>query len=127
LHRYRAFKGGKSEERAERIRLLADQLGLPLAALAADQVRLAPAATPEIPRQPFDSQVIEPSFPNPIAAKLAIADELATPLARLSPEDRKFIEQVLAETLIRRLVLTRVRDYFRDTRPGRKNGEEYAG
>ncbi len=42
-------------------------------------------------------------------------------------EDRKFIEQVLAETLIRRLVLTRVRDYFRDTRPGRKNGEEYAG
>ena len=34
LHRYRAFKRGKREERADRIRQVADQLTLPLAALA---------------------------------------------------------------------------------------------
>jgi hypothetical protein len=34
LHRYRAFKRGKADERAERIRALADQLDLPISALA---------------------------------------------------------------------------------------------
>lgn len=58
LHRYRAFKRTKSDERADRIRSLADQLGLPIAALAGDDVRLAPASTAaaSIPRQPFDSR-----------------------------------------------------------------------
>ena len=44
LHRYRAFKRGKAGERADRIRALADQLGLPIAALAGDDVRLTPSA-----------------------------------------------------------------------------------
>ena len=42
LHRYRAFKRGKREERADRIRHVADQLTLPLAALAGDDLRLQP-------------------------------------------------------------------------------------
>jgi hypothetical protein len=56
LHRYRAFKRGKAEERADRIRQLADQLGLPIAALAGDEVRLHPPTIPTaIPTQPFDA------------------------------------------------------------------------
>jgi hypothetical protein len=47
LHRYRAFKRGKADERADRIRSLADQLGLPIAALAGDHVANS-AATPAV-------------------------------------------------------------------------------
>lgn len=114
LHRYRAFKRSKADERAGRIRALADQLGLPISALSGDEVRLTPPAeTAAIPRQPFDAEAHEYHFPSVIAAKLAIADDLARPLAKLPPADRAFIDQVLAETLTRRVVLARVRDYFR--------------
>ena len=48
-----------------------------------------------------------------LAAKLAIADYLATPLARLSKEDRAYIDHILAETLDRRTIIDCVRGYFR--------------
>ena len=124
LHRYRAFKRGKTAARAERIRALAEQLALPISALSGDDVRLTPTITPvELPKQPFESQIQEYQFPNVIAAKLAIADELATPLAKLSPADRAAIDQILAETLTRSLVLSRVRSYFRE----QQAGEGHAG
>jgi hypothetical protein len=66
-----------------------------------------------LPRQAFDAEAHEYHFPSVITAKLAIADDLARPLAKLPPADRAFIDQVLAETLTRRVVLARVRDYFR--------------
>jgi hypothetical protein len=124
LHRYRAFKRGKVDERSDRIRSLADQLGLPIAALAGNDVRLTPSVAPmELPCQPFDVEAHEYHFPCVIAGKLAIANELAQPLAKLSDADQAFIHQVLSETLIRRVVLERVRGYFRH----KKTGEEYAG
>lgn len=123
LHRYRAFKRGKAEARAERIRALADQLGLPISALSGDDIRLTPVTTVELPKQPFESPIQEYQFPNVIAAKLAISDELATPLAKLSPADRAAIDQILAETLTRSVVLSRVRSYFRE----QQSGEGHAG
>lgn len=124
LHRYRAFKRGKSEARAERIRALADQLALPISALSGDDIRLTPTATPvELPKQPFESTVQEYQFPNAIAAKLAIADDLAMPLAKLSPSERAAIDQILAETLTRSAVLSHVRSYFRE----HQAGDEHAG
>ncbi|MCF4987250.1 DDE-type integrase/transposase/recombinase [Pseudomonas syringae] len=124
LHRYRAFRRSKADERSERIRSLADQLGLPIAALAGNDVRLTPSAVPvELPRLPFDAEAHEYHFPSVIAAKLAVANELAQPLAKLSKEDLAFIHQVVSETLIRRVVLERVRSYFRN----KKRGEEHAG
>ncbi|QLG96767.1 transposase family protein (plasmid) [Pseudomonas yamanorum] len=124
LRRYRAFKRTKADERADRIRLLADQLGLPIAALSGTDVRLsdAPMSAADIPRQPFDPHAHEYHYPTVIAAKLAIADELAKPLAKLVAEDKVFIDQVLAETLMRRVVLERVREYFRH-----KKGAQHAG
>src|SRR6266705_3971658 len=119
LHRYRAFKRGKREERADRIRQVADQLTLPLAALAGDDLRLQPPTTPPAhPTQPFDADALEYHFPTTVAAKLAIAEELGLPLSKLTPDDRAFIDQVLAETRMRRLVLGRIRDYFRTTPSG---------
>ena len=114
LHRYRAFKRGKREERADRIRQVADQLTLPLAALAGDDLRLHPPTIPlSRPTQLFDADVLEYHFPTTVAAKLAIAEELGLPLMKLTPEDRAFIDHVLGETRMRRLVLRRIRDHFR--------------
>jgi hypothetical protein len=115
LGRYRAFKRGAAGERADRIRSLADQLNLPIAALAGEDLRLAPLNLPgELPIQPFDAEAHEYHFASVIAAKLAIANDLAQPLAKLAPVDRAFIDQVLGETLTRSIVLARVRDYFRN-------------
>ena len=56
-------------------------------------------------------------------AQANIADELAQPLSKLSTEDQAFIHQVLSETLTRRIVLERIRAYFRHKKPR----EEHAG
>ncbi len=119
LGRYRAFKRGAAGERADRIRSLADQLKLPIAALAGEDVRLASLNLPtELPKQPFDAESHEYHFASVIAAKLAIADELAQPLAKIAPADRAFIDQVLGETLNRNVVLARIREYFRNKKSG---------
>lgn len=124
LHRYRAFKRGKVDERSDRIRSLANQLGLPIPMLAGNDVRLTPStASVELPRIPFNAEAHESHFPSAIAAKLAIADELAQPLSKLSTEDQAFIHQMLSETLTRRVALERIRTYFRHKRAG----EEHAG
>jgi hypothetical protein len=124
LHRYRAFKRGKREERADRIRHVADQLTLPLAALAGDDLRLHPPTTPLArPTQPFDADALEYHFPTTVAAKLAIAEELGLPLSKLTPADRAFIDQVLADTRMRRLVLQRVRAHVR----AQPSGDGHAG
>nr|WP_141107051.1 DDE-type integrase/transposase/recombinase [Herbaspirillum aquaticum] len=123
LNRYRAFKRGAVEARADRIRTLADQINLPIEALAGKELHLAPLNLPgELPLQLFDADAHEFHFANVIAAKLAIADELARPLAKLSQEDRAVIEQVLSETLTRSVVLARIREYFRS----KKTGEDHA-
>lgn len=92
LHRYRAFKRGKADERADRIRALADQLDLPISALAGSDMHLTPpAAAKSLPHQRFNTEAHAYHFAGHIAAKLAIADDLARPLAKLTPEDRAFI------------------------------------
>jgi hypothetical protein len=119
LHRYRAFKRGKVAQTAERIRTLADQIGLPISALTGDELRLAALHNAVVvPSQPFDAQALEEQFASRISAKLAIADEIATPLARLCSADRDFIDEVLGQTLVRSHVLTRIRAYFRHKKPG---------
>lgn len=124
LHRYRAFKRGKVAETADRIRALADQLGLPISALAGDDVRLTGVAPPiAVPSKPFEYAAPDESFPSAVAAKLAIAADLARPLARLSAEDRAFVDEVLGQTLSRALVLARIRDYFRH----KPSGDQHAG
>ena len=116
LNRYRSFKKTSVDEKADRIRQLADQLGLPIAALTGDtdfQLSTPITIREDLPRQPFNTESQEYHYPNQVAAKLAIADEIAMPLAKLDPSDRTFIDNVLAETLVRSVVLARIREYFR--------------
>ncbi len=128
LHRYRTFKKSKADERADRIEQLAQQLGLPRAALSGEpDLQLAPVGSAvELRKQPFEP-VRNDCYPTVIAAKLAIADELAKPLATLPLEDRQFIDQVLQETLERPLVLSRVRDYFRTKTQSNRGEPDHAG
>ncbi|SMB36384.1 Integrase, catalytic region [Serratia proteamaculans] len=126
LHRYRAFKRGKAAVRADRIQALARQLNLPISALSGSDLKLVTDSvenTRVLPHQPFGSTAFEYCFPTPVAAKLAIAADLATPLAKLSAEDKEFIDQVLADSLIRSEVFARVREYFRNN----QSGEDHAG
>lgn len=64
---------------------------------------------------PFFGQV----FPDKLAARQAIADELRLPLAKLRPEDLSFIGQLLDETLSRTVILAAIHERFP---AGRKGG-----
>ena len=127
LHRYRKFKKSKADERADRIEQLAAQLNLPLSALSGESglVLIAADNARDILKQPFEPvPAPDVCYPTAIAAKLAIADELAMPLAKMPDQDLSFINNLLAETLERSIVLANVRDYFLK---GRKGGSDYAG
>jgi hypothetical protein len=103
----------RTEERADRVAALADRLGLPRAALDGDN-ELPPAspAALVVRVQPFETAAIEMAYGSTVAAKLAIADALGMPLARLSPEQRAWIDALVHETLEKAAVLARVKDHF---------------
>jgi hypothetical protein len=115
LHRYRSFKKSSTDERIGRIETLAAKLGLPRAALegppsTSAMVATSPPSVPFADPDPFQ----ELRFASVLAAKLAIADYLGRPLAKLAEEDRAYINVLLKNTLDRRTVITCVRGYFRD-------------
>ena len=123
LHRYRKFKKTRTEERADRIAALAKQLNLPRAALdgnadlqflTSSPQALEPSLTPFHDPDPFQ----EFTYPTVLFAKRAIADYLGQPLARLSAEQRAFIDALLTETLQKKTVIERVRQYFRQGSQG---------
>jgi hypothetical protein len=117
LYRYRKYQKSRAEERLDKVVKLADQLGLPRAAVTGGDrplPSLAPgAASMPVPRTPFPEPVVEVAFPTPLAARLAISVQLARPLGSLPEPDRLFIDALLAETLDRDAVAARVREHFR--------------
>jgi len=129
LHRYRKFKKTRTQERADRIAALASELGLPRAALdkntdlqllveRADkysslELTVTPFSDPE-PWQEF-------TYPTVLFAKRAIADYLGQPLAKLSEQQRAFIDALLAETLNKKVVMSRVRQHFLLSKGGEQN------
>ena len=115
LHRYRHFKQTQTQQRADRIEALAAALALPRAALADAALALPVAGTPGVPAMPFvdPDPFQEFTYPNVIAAKLAIADELARPLAKLAPEAMAQLDAFLAQTLRKADVLAFARHQLR--------------
>jgi hypothetical protein len=113
LHRYRKHRKSRRESRAEQVAALADKLVLPRAAVSGenDVVEVTAAA---IPMQPFrdPDPFHELTFADPLAARRAIADEIRLPLAKLSNEDRAFVDALLARTLARPEILAAVREHF---------------
>ena len=120
LYRYRKYQKSKAEQRIERVVQLADQLGLPRAAVSGGDAPLPSlpprAATMTVRTTPFPEVAVELTFKSHIAARLAIADALGRPLGTLVAEDLAFIDGLLAETLERDIVLARTRERFRQDR-----------
>lgn len=120
LDRYRSFKKTKTQKRAEHIEQLAQQLALPPAAGSGVTWPSLPSEEAVLSSQPFvdPDPFQEITFPSPLAAKRAIADELGQPLAKLSAEQLQQIDDLLAQTLDKQQVLAQVRAAFKST-PGR--------
>jgi len=115
LHRYRKHRKSRREVRADQVGALAGKLALPRAALSGeDAVVMAGAKPPAVPVRPFrdPDPFHELGFASPIAARRAIAEEVRLPLAKLSEEDRAFIDALLARTLARPEILAAVRERF---------------
>ena len=122
LHRYRKHRKSRQEVRADQVSILAGKLALPRAALSGEDgvVMIGTAAAAVAPMRPFrdPDPFHELGFASQIAARRAIAEEIRLPLAKLSDEDRAFIDALLARTLARPEILTAVRERFPQGRRG---------
>jgi hypothetical protein len=120
LYRYRKYQKSRAEERLDRVVQLADQLGLPRAALSGGDrplPSLPPGASALVVRStPFPEAPTDTAFPSRLAARFAIADLLGHPLGRLGPDDLGFIDALLSETLMRDHIVSRVRERFQGGR-----------
>lgn len=116
LGRYRSFKKSKTQQRADRIETLAEQLKLPRAALD-DRIALPVADVMTLPRRPFNDPdpFQEITFPNRLAAKRAIADWLMKPLAKLTPAQLAGIDAILEATLVKETVMDQVKRLLQPT------------
>jgi len=105
------------EKRTERIEALAHQLTLPRAALDGGTAVELPEDLLAPPRQAFvdPDPFQEFTFPTRIAAKLAIADYLGMPLAKLPPHQLDEIEMLLGRTLHKQEVFAYVRTQIQPT------------
>jgi hypothetical protein len=114
LHRFRQFKKSRSQQRADRIENLAGKLVLPRSALAGHEPLPLAADGISLKGEAFNrpDPYREVVFPSVLAAKLAIADHLGTPLAKLSPEQVVQINGILNETLDKDEVFSRIRTVF---------------
>lgn len=119
----------KTQERADRIAALASELGLPRTALDKNTdlqflvERVEQYKSPELPVTPFNDPdpFQEFTYPTALFAKRAIAEYLGQPLAKLSAPQRAFIDALLAETLNKKVVMERVRQYFLLSKGGEQN------
>jgi hypothetical protein len=86
LYRYRTFKKSPTQQRADRIERLAEQLALPRAALEGNPRAALLIRNTEVPVTMFmdPDPFQEFAYPNVLAAKRAIADYLVIPLAKCS-------------------------------------------
>jgi hypothetical protein len=114
LHRYRSFKKTRTQKRADRIESLAKQLSLPSSGIGTLDIPSLTKNTTPLKAQPFidPNPFQELTFSTVIAAKLAISEYLARPLAKLTSEQMAYIDAVLLSTLNKQEVMKQIRDFF---------------
>lgn len=112
LHRYRKFKKTRTQKQPDRIEAIAEALILPRAALTDDPSLADTLSDFNPPTESFvdPDPFHELAFPSAIAAKRAIADYLAMPLARLPQEQLDALNALLAQTLTKQAVFDYVRN-----------------
>ncbi|WP_235811273.1 DDE-type integrase/transposase/recombinase [Pseudomonas syringae group genomosp. 3] len=123
LDTYRKLKKSAVQKRADRISDLAKHISVPRSALSGitslstrQLLDNTEAIASELPSSiPFElpaSSLDALRFSNPLEAKLAIATQLGYPLSRLTSAQMVEIDRLLAETLDKKTVLTRMRMAF---------------
>ncbi|MBE9018558.1 IS481 family transposase [Chroococcidiopsidales cyanobacterium LEGE 13417] len=124
LHRYRSFKKTRTQKRADRIESLAQQLSLPRNAISKVNLVDSPQSFVELKVQPFvdPDPFQELTYPTVIAAKQAIAEYLARPLAKLTPGQIAYINATLDSTLNKQVVMEKIRDFLNPL-PGSHHAE----
>lgn len=116
LYRYRKYQKSRAEERLDKVVRLADQLGLPRAAITGGD-RPLPSLPPTtsglaVRRTPFPDPVVETAHATGLAARQSIVEQLRLPLGSLPEEDRAFIDALLGETFDKAIIADRIRDRF---------------
>lgn len=114
LHRYRSFKKTRTQKRADRIESLAKQLSLPRDAIGTVNLAEKEPSPVEFQVQSFvdPDPFQELTYPTVIAAKQAIAEYLARPLAKLTEVQMAYINATLDSTLNKQVVMERIRVFF---------------
>ena len=113
LHSYRSFKKTNTQKRADRIEQIASQLSLPASAIGKVELPVAENVIPFPVRSFVDPDPFEElTFKNAIEAKRAIAHYLVKPLAKLNKEQMAAVEAILEESLNKKEVMTKIKDYF---------------
>lgn len=114
LDSYRSFKKTPTQKRSDRIEALAKQLTLPDTALGTVKLPVIKDNLIPFPVQSFvDPDPFEElEFKNAIAAKVAIADYLLKPLAKLTSEQMATVDYILSKTLNKKEVMREIKDYF---------------
>ncbi|BAZ36632.1 hypothetical protein NIES4101_25510 (plasmid) [Calothrix sp. NIES-4101] len=103
---------------ATRIESLAKQLSLPNSAIGRGEIALLGDTTKELKVKPFvDSHPFQE-----LTFSTAIAEYLARPLAKLTPEQVAYIDAICTSTLNKQEVMKQVRDFFHPL-PGTNNAE----
>lgn len=116
LFRYRKYQKSRTEERLDKVVRLADQLGLPRAAVTGGD-RPLPSLPPttaglSVRRMPFPEPTVETAWPTDLAAREAIVAQLGRPIGAMSVVERTIIDELLAETLDKKTIAVRIRERF---------------
>ena len=122
LYRYRKYQKSRTEERLDKVVKLADQLGLPRAAVSGGDRPLPslPASATILPVRttPFAEPIADTAYANSHEARMAISRQLSRPLGSLPAADLAFIGELLGTTLDKADVTKRVREHFKQAGRG---------
>ena len=122
LYRYRKYQKSRTEERLDKVVKLADQLGLPRAAVSGGDRPLPslPASATILPVRttPFAEPIADTAYANSHEAKMAISRQLSRPLGSLPAADLAFIGELLGTMLDKADVTKRVREHFKQAGRG---------
>ena len=115
---FRKFKKTEAEKTIDKINALAKGLKLPIEFFEGNQdlkfsdpvneVIEVPDSVPFSNPDPFQ----EFTYLNIVDAKRAISEQLGLPITKLLPEQRQFIDELLAETLSKKIILERIHWFF---------------
>ena len=117
-HKYRPFKKNSREKYADKIGLLAKELSIPRAAMNNNDplakkvlTTLVDEGQPSVPftsPNPFE----QTQFSDTIEAKVAISRRLGYPLGQLLPEQLAKINEIVAESLDKQIVMAQIKQLF---------------